>query len=186
MGETSGKALDGRSHPLAFATDGSIYGALAVGDRGWGNSEFAMAVRWDATGKPLWKRTLKTGNYYDTDHVNTPATELWSTFRNNVGVVYGNMVALDYNVGHTDYGGQAKTYVWDRDGLWVGGLFDAINTGVVGKRWYNLSSDTGSGAVYEDSDGSVVYLGATEGATHVYRITGWKDFARASGVIQSP
>ena len=49
-----------------------------------------------------------------------------------------------------------------------------------------MSSRTIPNTVYEDSDGSVVYLGATEGATHVYRITGWKDFARASGVIQSP
>jgi hypothetical protein len=175
------------NHPLAVANDGSVYGAFGLGDLGqWSATRSGMIARWNANGTLLWKRALRSGTY-DAGHVWKPGEETWSTFRNNVGVVRDSMVAQDYNGGHTDFNGQAITYAWDRDGLFVGGLFDTIDTTQVGKRWYNLSSDNGAGAVIEEPGSDhVIYFGSAESANHVYRIRGWSGWLRLNGLVQRP
>jgi FlgD Ig-like domain len=178
----------GANHALSFAMDGSVYGAFGIGDRGWSVADAGLVARWDANGKLLWKRSLRvSGSYYDNTHTYKPGEETWSTFRNNVGVVRDSVVAQDFNGGNTGYSGQAITYVWDRDGLYVGGLFDNIDTTKVGKRWYNLGSENGAGAVIEEPGSDhVIYFGSTESANHVYRIKGWSGWLRLSGQVQRP
>jgi hypothetical protein len=178
----------GSNHALSLASDGSVYGAFGIGDHGWSATDSGLVARWDVNGKLLWKRSLRvSGSYYDGNHTYKPGEETWSTFRNNVGVVRDSMVAQDFNGGNNNYNNQAITYVWDKDGLYVGGLFDKIDTSKVGKRWYNLSSENGAGAVIEDpNSGDVIYYGGTEAANHVYRIRGWSGWLRATGTVQRP
>jgi hypothetical protein len=176
----------GANHSLTFALDGSVYGAFGIGDRGWSATDAGLVARWDANGKLLWKRSLRSGTY-DSGHVWKSGEETWSTFRNNVGVVRDSMVAQDFNGGNLGYSGQAITYAWDRDGLYVGGLFDTIDTSKVGKRWYNLGSENGAGAVIEEPGSDhVIYFGSTESANHVYRIKGWSGWLRLNGQVQRP
>jgi hypothetical protein len=176
------------NHPLAFAPDGSVYGAFGIGDNGWGSVDGALVPRFAQDGTLVWKRKLGVGSYID----NRPANQilgvsLWSTFRSNIGFVRDSLVTQDFNGGNTNFGGQAITYVWDRDGLWVGGLFDQIDLSRVGRRWYNLSSDNGAGAIVEEpGTANAIYFGSTEAATHVYRIRGWDRWQRASGSISRP
>ncbi len=177
----------GSAHPLAFASNGDVYGTFGVGDRGWSAVDAGLVVRWDATGKLLWNRKLGvSGSYYDNNHTHVPGVNMWSTFKNNVGIVYNAVVAQDFNGGNNGYAGQNISYVWNDDGLFVGGLFDAIDTTKVTARYYNLSSENGAGAIVEDSDGSALYFGGTEAANHVYRIRGWNEFARSSGQVRAP
>ncbi len=176
------------SHQLSFAKDGSVYGAMGIGDYGWASVEAAIVTRWNANGKLLWKRKLDIapGGYQSFAPFKTyqPGSQLWSTFKNNVGVVYGNVVTQDFNGGHAGFDKQAITYVWNEDGLFVGGLFDIIDTSKVGVRYYNLSSENGAGALFEDaSNGTVVYFGGTESANHVYRVRGWSGWLRLNGSI---
>ena len=147
----------------------------------------ALVARWDANGKMLWKRKLEAAGGYDNGHPYRPGSQVWSAFRNTVGVVYGNVVAQDFNGGHASYGEQGITYVWNEDGLFVGGLFDRIDTGSVSRRYYNLSSENGAGALFEDTaTGTVLYFGGTESANHVYRVRGWGGWLRLGGGIAAP
>jgi hypothetical protein len=176
------------NHPLAFAPDGSVYGAFGIGDNGWGSTDGALVARYSPSGALVWKRKLGVGSYIDNRPANQiPGVSLWSTFRSNIGFVRDSLVTQDFNGGNTNFGGQAITYVWDRDGLWVGGLFDQIDLSRVGRRWYNLSSDNGAGAIVEEpGTANAIYFGSTESATHVYRIRGWDRWQRASGSITRP
>jgi hypothetical protein len=74
---------------------------------------------------------------------------------------------------------QAISYVWDQDGLWVGGLFDNCNTGSVPFHRYCLSSENASGDMVTDPvTGDLYYFGGWEGETRVYKITGWNNWVR--------
>jgi hypothetical protein len=172
------------SHSLSFANNGSVYGAIGLGAYTWAGITSAMVGRWGSDGKLIWKRKLGVAGGYDNGHPYTPGVQVWSAFKNNVGVVYGNMVAQDFNGGHASYGGQGITYVWNEDGLFVGGVFDSIDTSKVGARFYNLSSENGAGSLHEETaTGSVLYFGGTESANHVYRLRGWGGWLRLSGTI---
>lgn len=173
-------------HPLAFGPDGSIYVAASVGATAWATASNALVVKWSANGQLLWKRPVATGRYV-AGQTFSPGTSMYSTFRNTVGFVRDSLVTQDFNGGNFDYDGPGITYVWDKDGLFVGGLFDKIDTSRVGSRYYNLSSENGAGAVIEEPGTSnVIYYGSTESANHVYRIKGWGGWLRLSGAVAKP
>jgi hypothetical protein len=176
------------SHMLSFGADNSVYGSFGIGDHGWSAVDAAMVARWDASGKLLWKRKLGVaGSYYDNAHIHSPGSQVWSTFKSNVGVVYGNVVTQDFNGGNNGYGKSGITDVWNEDGLFVGGMFDTVDTSKFPARYYNLSSENGAGAVHADTaTGTVLYFGGTENANHVYRVSGWGGWLKLNGTINRP
>jgi hypothetical protein len=178
----------GAHHTLSFDQNGGVFGAIDVGDFGWSAIGSALVARWNSDGKIVWKKSLTVaGGYGDSAHTYVPGEQVWSAFRNNVGIAYGNMIAQDFNGGHASYPGQAITYVWNYDGLFVGGMFDKIDTSKVVPRFYNLGSENGAGAVHEEpSTGAVLYFGGTESANHVYRVRGWSGWLQLSGSVIAP
>ncbi|QHT65776.1 T9SS type A sorting domain-containing protein [Rhodocytophaga rosea] len=174
-----------------FATEGvgyPLYTAVGMGDKGWGAPEEVHLLKFNADGTLAWRagRNTKTKNYYDMNHTILPG-EIWSAFKNTVGVVHECVVAADFNGGYngrTDW--TAFTYVWDKDGLWVGGLFDNPNTSVAPMTAYTQSSENGAGGLYEDpSNGTVYYYGGAENEVRIYKISGWDNWYRTNGTVVS-
>lgn len=76
------------------------------------------------------------------------------------------------------------SYVWDRDGLYVGGIFDTVNLNghLFGDYW--LNGDNLTGDIYTDpTTGAVTYFGCGENQGYVFTITGWDNWQRANGAL---
>jgi hypothetical protein len=105
------------------------------------------------------------------------------TFKNNVGVVNGTVVAADF-VGGWDGHPSAITYAWDGDGLWVGGLFENPNLSIAPLWQYCQSTDNGAGAMYVDPRTKDVYFyGPGENEIRIFKVTGWNNWVRQSGKV---
>ena len=78
-----------------------------------------------------------------------------------VSVANDCVIVNDFNGGWSGKP-QALIYVWDKDGLWVGHLFEHPNlAGGLSLDQYCLSSDNGSGTVFvEPATGDLLYFRA--------------------------
>ncbi|HEX8528483.1 MAG TPA: FlgD immunoglobulin-like domain containing protein, partial [Cytophagales bacterium] len=125
---------------------------------GWNAADYAQLHIFDAKGNYV----ARVGR-----HVNRPKGpyqfaprpepgEVYC-FKNLVGSVYDVAVAADFDGG---FSGRlsAITYAWDKNGLFVGGLFDQPNTKGVPVHQYYHSGDNGSGAILaEKATGEALY-----------------------------
>jgi hypothetical protein len=105
-------------------------------------------------------------------------------FKNLVGAVYDVAVATDFDGG---FSGRisAITYAWDKNGLFVGGLFDKPNTKLAPLHGYYHSGDNGSGTILPDkATGEALYYAGRENELAVYRVSGWKGWVRLSGKVK--
>jgi hypothetical protein len=93
----------------------------------WGKSLDSFLVQWDAEGKVRWT-VGKLGQ--DPGRIASP-------FRRIAGMTHGCVVLTGFSYEWpTD--GMTATYVWDRDGLWVGGLFDTPDLQAAAEHLYSL------------------------------------------------
>jgi len=85
---------------------------------------------------------------------------------------------------------RAQTYVWDRDGLFVGGLFDHPKVDGTPEFMYHLGGELAHGTLYTGPDGDVIFAGNWESEVRLYRITGWgtpsAPWLRQSGSVTPP
>jgi len=189
---TAGTSNIGRgSIQMTTAPDGSIFACFNIDMYGWGGANDVRVVKWDANGSFLWEagKLGANHNYADSNHTVNPG-EVWSSFRNTVGVVHGCVIAADMNGGNANRSDwSAFEYCWDQDGLWVGNPFETANcdtSGGVPMTRYCLSSENGSGTVLEDpATGGVYYYGGQESMVRIYKITGWDNWVRQSGTVGS-
>ena len=75
------------------------------------------------------------------------------------------------------------TYVWDQDGLFVGGLIDSPDLDGIADYWYQFGGESCHSSVLALPGGDVLFAVNWESEMRVYRITGWKDWTRQSGTI---
>ena len=68
---------------------------------------------------------------------------------------------------------RAQSYVWDRDGLFVGGLFDHPKLDATPEFMYHLGGELAHGTLYTEPNGDVIFAGNWESEVRLYRITGW-------------
>lgn len=76
-------------------------------------------------------------------------------------------------------------HVWDRDGLWVGRLFDQPKLGPDSPASaYEQCGENFGGSLFTDpKTKEVFYVGGGINNCPIYRITGWDQFKRASGSV---
>lgn len=168
-------------------TDGSVYGMLNVDLQDWGKPTGTRAVKWGSDGKVRWAHDnmVPSPNFpccNHTDDVPPPPGKVYA-FRQIVGVTNGSVIANDYDGGWEGHP-NAITYAWDRDGLWIGGLFENVDTTVAPRELYTLSSDNRGGDLWTDPTTGDVYLfGSWDADYRIYKITGWNNWVRKSGVV---
>lgn len=152
--------------------DGSLY--VAVNDRmpKWGLCEDAFLLKYDAGGRLSWTVGRK-------GHV--PGTI--DCFRRFVGIAHGCPVLTNFS---NEWGDEmaTRTYVWDADGLWVGGLFDRPDCGRCVESMYSFGAEALSANLrVEPATGDVLLVGCWLNEARVWRIRGWKDWVRTGGAI---
>lgn len=172
---------------VAPQTDGSVSAVLNVDVQDWGKQASTRTVSWGSDGKVRWvlDNMVPNPNTVCCDHRNDvppPPGKVYS-FRQIVGVTNGSVIANDYDGGWDGYQ-NATTYVWDRDGLWIGGLFENVDTTVAPRELYTLSSDNRGGDLWTDPVTGDVYLfGSWDADYRIYKITGWNNWVRKSGIV---
>lgn len=98
---------------------GHLYGAFNPGTVSWCTSTDSFLQQWDSTGKPTWGVSEQGYNPGQINH----------NLRSFAGIVHNCVVVTDVNGGWTsgmtaDGNFYAHSYIWDPDGLYVGGIMD--------------------------------------------------------------
>ena len=139
---------------------------------------------WNAAGQTTWG----VGQRSNAAEVNgflflaptEPGSIYWS-LRSLAGVTHGSIVATDYSGGWS--GEPAHTYVWDQDGLYVGGIMDNIDLSVAPSFMYACSGEFAHSTLYNAPNGDVYFAGAWENDMRIYKVTGWDNWVRKSGTL---
>ncbi|MFN0199701.1 MAG: FlgD immunoglobulin-like domain containing protein [Planctomycetaceae bacterium] len=157
---------------------GRLYAALNDWTRDWCDYNDSFMHCWSAKGDSLWtvgQRSAGPGRALPGD--------VQTHLRGVAGVAHDCVVAIDVNGGW--FGGNtANTYVWDRDGLFVGGLMDDPDLIGIAPFWYQCGGEFCHSAVHTLPSGDVLFYGNWENEVRVYQISGWQDWTRQTGQIQ--
>jgi hypothetical protein len=111
--------------------------------------------------------------------------EVRTHLRGIAGFAHDCVVAIDNDGGSNTqklYGN--LSYVWDADGLFVGGLMDSSEFNGIVKHWYQLGGEFCHASVATLPGGDVLFFGNWENEMRVYRVSGWTGWQRQSGKIQ--
>jgi hypothetical protein len=158
------------------ARTGDLYAAFNDWTRDWCDYADSFMHRWSPKGDGMW-----TVGQRGVEPV-LPG-EVHRHLRGIAGIAHGCVIGIDVNGGwymkHP-----APTYVWDRDGLYVGGLLDAPDLRGVEKHWYQCGGEFCHAAVHTLPSGDVLFFGNWENEIRGYRITGWSGWQRQSGTIR--
>ena len=155
---------------------GSLYAALNDWTRSWCDYDDSFMQKWSANGTALWTVGERAASQP------WQPGEIRQHLRGIAGVAHDCVVALDVD-GGWNMANLAVTYVWDQDGLYVGGLMDDPNLAGIAKHWYQLSGESCHASVATMPDGDVFFFGNWENEMRVYRIAGWNGWQRQSGKI---
>jgi hypothetical protein len=161
------------------SASGPLYVAINANVQDWAKASYNKMFRVDKTVGVRWA----VGQHAERpdEKVPQPAAGKVYTFKNNVGVVNGTVVAADFVGGWNGYPG-AITYAWDADGLFVDGLFKNPDLSIAPLWQYCHSTDNGAGTMYTDpATKDVLYFAGAENAIRIYRVKGWNGWVRKSG-----
>jgi hypothetical protein len=173
--------------------EGSLYAALNPGTVAWCQSADSFVQRWSADGRMSWavgEQGAASVSGSVAWYIPTAAGEIYRNLRSIAGVAHGCLVATDVDGGWTTE--RAQTYVWDRDGLFVGGIMDNPVRDGTPEFMYHCGGEFAHSAIYTMPDGDVYFAGNWENETRVYRVKGWDGaetpWVRSSGelTIQRP
>ena len=179
-----------RFHPQHFADtrwsvfmhqdqkSGKLYAAFNDWTRNWCDYDDAFMQQWSAKGKSTWTVSQLGKGFSLPGEVRTH-------LRGIAGIAHDCVVAIDNDGGSNTqklYGN--LSYVWDSDGLFVGGLMDSMESKDTPKHWYQLGGEFCHASVATLPDGNVLFFGNWENEMRVYRISGWNSWQRQSGRVQ--
>jgi len=157
----------------------TFYAAINYDSKEWGTAADAFVMRWDAKGKYLGRVGRGAGEKADARARASLPPGTIGAFRSIVGTTHGSIVLQDFNGGWGS--GPAVNYVWDRDGLFVGSLFQNYAKGQT-KEMFEITSDPIDGEIYTDpKSGEVRFYAQYENGAKWYRITGWNGWVRQQG-----
>jgi hypothetical protein len=173
------------------ARTGKLFAALNPGTTGWCASRDSFAEGWGSDGRPIWQvgqQGPAPNTARPAEYVATPRGLIYWNLRGIAGVTHDCLVAIDVDGGWGPE--RAQSYVWDRDGLFVGGLFDNPDVAETPEFMYHLGGELAHGALYTGPDGEVIFAGNWENEVRLYRITGWETprapWVRMSGRLTLP
>jgi hypothetical protein len=156
---------------------GALYAGINDWTTGWCSSSDSFMQQWSSTGQPRW-----TVGQLAASQPWQPG-EVRYNLRGIAGVAHDCVVAVDVD-GGWNMANLAVTYVWNADGLYVGGLMDAPDLNGIAKHWYQLGGEFCHGSVATLPDGDVLFFGNWENEMRVYRVSGWNGWQRQSGTIR--
>jgi hypothetical protein len=179
-----------RFHPQHFADtrwsvfmhqdqkSGKLYAAFNDWTRNWCDYDDAFMQQWSANGKSTWTVSQLGKGFSLPGEVRTH-------LRGIAGIAHDCVVAIDNDGGSNTQKLFGKlSYVWDSDGLFVGGLMDSMESKDTPKHWYQLGGEFCHASVVTLPDGDVLFFGNWENEMRVYRISGWNGWQRQSGRVQ--
>lgn len=145
---------------------GNVYVGMNAGITGWCANTDSYFAKYNPDRRLVWEVGAKGARPGMTDH-----------FRRIAGMVHGCPVLL--NVADENESGRGRSYVWDADGLWVGGLMDSLDLEGISRDAYGGGGEWLQGQILSDPRTGVVYLFACwTNETRVYRIGGWDGWLR--------
>jgi hypothetical protein len=157
---------------------GSLYAALNDWTRNWCDYDDSFMQKWSADGTAQWTVSQLGKGFAAPGEVRTH-------LRGIAGIAHDCVVAIDNDGGSNTqklYGN--LSYVWDQDGLFVGGLMDSSEYEGIAKHWYQLGGEFCHASVATLPGGDVLFFGNWENEMRVYRIAGWNGWQRQSGRFQ--
>jgi len=164
---------------------GHLYGAFNPGTHDWCSSADSFMQQWNAQRQLTWgageqgrASRFRIDLYTPTD----PGQIYWN-LRGIAGLAHGCIIGIDVNGGWLPTQ-TAQTYVWDRDGLFVGGLMDNVDTNGIPFFLYRCGGEFAHSSVHTLPDGDVLFAGNWENDVRVYKVTGWNNWVRRSGTIR--
>lgn len=152
---------------------GDVYVA-ANNFKGWAASDASYLVKIGADGNFKWAVGGAGSN---------PGQIRY--FRRMLGVVKGCVAATNTsNEWASEY--LPRTYVWDSDGLYLGGLLDNPQLKPDEPLWhFAAGAEAKNGVVWEDpKSGEVYYFGHWTNEGRIYKITGWDGWERFAGNLE--
>ena len=135
-------------------SSGNLYAALNDWTRDWCDYADSFMHQWSPTGASNWTVGRR-------GVVPVLPGEVHTHLRGVAGVAHDCVIAIDvdggWNMKHP-----AATYVWDKDGLYVGGLMDNPNLNGIEKYWYQCGGEFCHASVHTLPSGDVLFFGNWE------------------------
>ena len=158
------------------AKSGNLYAAFNDWTRDWCDYADSFMHQWSPAGASTWTVGQRGAGPVLPGEVHTH-------LRGVAGLAHDCVVAIDVD-GGWNMQNLARTYVWDRDGLFVGGLMDAPDLNGIEKHWYQCGGEFCHSSVHTLPSGDVLFYGNWENEMRIYRIAGWDGWTRQSGPIR--
>ena len=152
---------------------GRLYGALNTGTTGWCGSIESLMQQWGKNTAQAWTVSEQGPNPGQIHH----------NLRGIAGVTHDCVVAIDVN-GGWNMTSLAQSYVWDADGLFVGGIMDHPDLRGIPDFMYQGSGEFCHSSLYTLPNGDVYFYGNWENEERVYRVTGWDGWVRKNGMLK--
>jgi len=156
---------------------GGWYVAINDSMSDWGHSSNSFVVAYNADGNQRWITQGKT--------IGTPQSQLApgeiGCFRRIAGTTHGCVVINDFMEGAWPL----TSYVWDRDGLWVGGVMDEIDRQAAPVWRYGAGGESlGTTLVNDPKTGDVLLYWHGYNDVRIGKVTGWEGWVRKTGKVK--
>ena len=165
------------SYITADPVNGGWY--LAINDTmtDWGRSTDSFLVAYSADGTRRWITGGKT--------IGSPQSHIApgeiGCFRRIAGTTHDCVVINDFMEGPWPL----TSYVWDRDGLWVGGVMDEIDRKAAPVWRYGAGGESlGTTLVNDPKTGDVLLYWHGLNDLRIGKVTGWEGWDRKSGKVK--
>jgi len=173
------KAIEGRwgNYNALDASTGHWYAAFNSDMTNWGTSTDSFLAAYDATGRQRW---IAGGRTVGTPQARIAPAEI-GCFRRIAGLTHDTIVINDFMEGPHPL----TSYVWDRDGLWVGGVMDEIDRNAAPTWRYGAGAEALGTTLWTDpKSGEVLLFWHGYNDIRIGRVTGWQGWQRQTGTLQ--
>ena len=162
---------------IAPDPQGGWYVAINSDMKNWGRGTDSFLIAYDADGSQRWIAGGKT--------IGAPQSHIApgdiGCFRRIAGTTHGCVVINDFMEGPWPL----TSYVWDRDGLWVGGVMDEIDREAAPVWRYGAGGESlGTTLVNDPKTGDALLYWHGYNDLRIGRITGWDGWVRARGNVK--
>jgi hypothetical protein len=169
------------------AASGALFAALNPGTADWCLSGDSFVQQWTPSAAVGWSAgELGPSPMVHERYTPTRPGLVYWNLRGLAGVAHDCLVATDVDGGWSSE--RAQTYVWDRDGLFVGGVMDAPDLTVAPEFMYHLGGELAHSTVLTLPDGDVLFAANWENEVRIYRVRGWdgpdSPWVRATGTVR--
>jgi hypothetical protein len=165
------------SYITADPKNGGWYVAINDSMKDWGHSTDSFLIAYNADGTQRWITPGKTGG--------TPQSHIApgdiGCFRRIAGTTHDCVVINDFMEGPWPL----TSYVWDREGLWVGGVMDEIDRKAAPVWRYGAGGESlGTTLVNDPKTGDVLLYWHGLNDLRIGKVTGWQGWERKSGKVE--